>query len=769
MRWLRHSLVVSILCLPTISVLAGNSPQLLLVDARVNYISRGEIIMLWDGEDNFWATGSDLRAWRVENLPPASLTRNGKEFHALDRIPGLRANYNSRQVAIDIFIPGQLLDTYTSNIGEAIAPDPTAANGLYVDYDAAWVDESSDSYATALITPTVFGTAGVLHGEFAYRDAGAISSGDAGIEEFLRLETTFSRDDPAKLRSYRGGDVLSADGPWSGPYRIGGVQIVSNFSTQPSLITFPVPTLDGTAQVPSSVDLYVNGVLRYREDLEPGKFRVEGLPVVTGDGELTMVVTDILGREQIVTQNFYASSSLLRPGLSEYSYTAGLLRENYGYQSNDYDGAAFVGMHRLGISDQLTLGGRMEVSDAGQLVAGSVDWGRGEGGVVTTSLALSNADAGLGGAFQFGYQYDSRPFRIRTELIATTPRLATIDDENAGVRPNIQFVLNGGWDQGFPGSIGATLIRQVYRDRDDRNVLTVNYNRRFGRELFMSLYTSLIDADESDYIVGMSFNRSFGFRRSANTTATTESGEQRVRVETQYSPPVGPGFGYRVGTTLAERDRFDGSLIGQTTTGRYLLDAQSYDGVFSWRANAQGSVAWMAGRPYLAREISDGFAVAKVGTFENVRVYLENHEIGRSDSKGRLLLPSLRPYETNRVRIEPADLPLGAQVESLSAEVAPYFRAGTVVEFPVSMTRQAVMYVRLPDGSPVPEGSTVVVDGADKRLFAGLEGMIYITGIESAGRATVRWPDAECAFEFPMPDSEDALPNLGNLLCEPAQ
>ena len=183
-------------------------------------------------------------------------------------------------------------------------------------------------------------------------------------------------------------------------------------------------------------------------------------------------------------------------------------------------------------------------------------------------------------------------------------------------------------------------------------------------------------------------------------------------------------------------------------------------------ADRRAGNAWLAGRPYLTREISDGFAVAKVGDFENVRVYLENHEIGRSDSKGRLLLPSLRPYETNRVRIEPADLPIGAQIQSLTAEVAPYFRAGTVVEFPVTMTRQAIMYARLSDGSPVPEGSTVIVDGRDERLFAGLEGMIYVTGIESAGRATVRWPDGECSFDFPMPDGEKALPDLGILLCE---
>ncbi len=56
--------------------------------------------------------------------------------------------------------------------------------------------------------------------------------------------------------------------------------------------------------------------------------------------------------------------------------------------------------------------------------------------------------------------------------------------------------------------------------------------------------------------------------------------------------------------------------------------------------------------------IRNGFAVAKVGEFENVRVYVENHEVGRTDRHSRILLPALQPFEDNRVSIESSDLPL---------------------------------------------------------------------------------------------------------------
>ena len=48
----------------------------------------------------------------------------------------------------------------------------------------------------------------------------------------------------------------------------------------------------------------------------------------------------------------------------------------------------------------------------------------------------------------------------------------------------------------------------------------------------------------------------------------------------------------------------------------------------------------------------------------------------------------------DRVDVRPGfaeDLPLGVEVDALSLEVAPYFRSGMVVEFPIRVSRQALL------------------------------------------------------------------------------
>ena len=179
----------------------------------------------------------------------------------------------------------------------------------------------------------------------------------------------------------------------------------------------------------------------------------------------------------------------------------------------------------------------------------------------------------------------------------------------------------------------------------------------------------------------------------------------------------------------------------------------------------RGSLAWLGGRPYAAREIADGFAVARVGDIPDVRVYLENHEIGRSDAKGRILLPSLRPYESNRIRIEAEDLPIGARVSELELRVAPYFRSGAVVEFPVRTSRQVVLHALRESGEPVPEGAVVRIVGRDEWSVVGTDGMIYLTDLEDTVSLSVTWLEERCEMTVPLPDGDEPLPDIGTQLC----
>lgn len=167
---------------------------------------------------------------------------------------------------------------------------------------------------------------GALDSSFTAR-----SNPDVGDDYVTRLETAWSYSDPDSLRSYTAGDFISGGLVWTRPIRMGGVRLRRNFALRPDLITLPVPELSGSAAVPSAVDIYLNGVKTYSNDIPGGPFVVDDLPVITGPGIAKVVVRDTAtGQETETEVAFYASTLLLREGLADYSFEAGFARRDYG-------------------------------------------------------------------------------------------------------------------------------------------------------------------------------------------------------------------------------------------------------------------------------------------------------------------------------------------------------------------------------------------------------------------------------------------------------
>ena len=72
----------------------------------------------------------------------------------------------------------------------------------------------------------------------------------------------------------------------------------------------------------------MNNQLVTSNQLPPGPFVIDRLPTVSGSGDVSVVVRDALGREQVMTQSFYTSATLLAAGLSQYSVNLGKIRRD---------------------------------------------------------------------------------------------------------------------------------------------------------------------------------------------------------------------------------------------------------------------------------------------------------------------------------------------------------------------------------------------------------------------------------------------------------
>ena len=75
----------------------------------------------------------------------------------------------------------------------------------------------------------------------------------------------------------------------------------------------------------------------------------------------------------------------------------------------------------------------------------------------------------------------------------------------------------------------------------------------------------------------------------------------------------------------------------------------------------------------------------------------------------------------------------------------------------------------LPDGSPVPEGAVVQVRYPDKVFPVGIDGKVYIEGVDRSSLIEIRWGSNRCELDVPFATGAAIIEKMGDILCEPVQ
>lgn len=741
--------------------------QLLLLDMTVNGTHRGPALLMVDERGVLHAQADTLVQWGMRTPMPEPIEVSGRAFHGFGALPGVRTAMVMEDMSGSAQIPARYLSNTTRSLawGESIAP--RADTGAFLDYDLSYTDDPGlqARQLSGLFHPTLFTSAGNLSAGFLHRDLdGPI---DPPVEGTVRLDTTWTTDFPGLMASLRVGDALTPQNTWARSVRFGGIQWATNFATQPTLITFPQPAISGSAAVPTAMDIFVNGSLRASQDLPDGTFRIEDIPVVTGAGQIQVVTRDIMGREQLVVQDFYAAQQLLRPGLSDYALSLGALRQDYAIRSNEYSDVMLSAMARRGITSNFTLEGRLDATADTQVASAGAALSLTRFGVLSTSFALSKYND-TGTLWQLGHQYIGSRFRFDLRVQGTSRDFAQPGIEIDNAFPRLQSLVSGGSNFGYAGTLGLSLVDERFHDPQyDRRLLTLSYTRPLPDQFSLYLSGSLVQAGESELQASLLLMKFFGGRRSASASWQQSDAHQSARVEYRQDVPTGPGFGFRAAAFAGDSDALEAETTWHTRHNRLQAEVRSLEGETGWRASASGSLAWMGGSWYANREIRDGFAVVDAGGFEGVRVYLENREMGETDGQGRLLIPGLLPYQANRISIDSRDLPLSARVSQTQQSVAPYYRAGALVAFDVAERSDALLRVSWPDGTAIPEGSEAQIVGRPEIYPVGRQGRIYLPDLVGESRLQIRNHVWRCHIDLPNVSrrATEVLRDLGQFTC----
>jgi len=732
-----------------------------IVDIRINDQTEGTtLIVRRDLDGTLLVRSEDLPQLRLRTPSGGLTTIDGERHLRLDAAIGARVEFDDATQSARVTLPP---DAFLPTRSSALLPDAPqitrAGLGGFVNYDLFGEQVDDRTSLGSILEIGAFGAHGVVTNSLIGRH-------DDERREVLRLDSTWTLDLPERLATLRVGDSISASGAWGRSARFGGVQFGTNFATQPTLVTTPLLYAQGEAIVPSTVDVFVNGRRVASEEVLPGPFTIDRLPPITGAGQMQVVVTDALGRQQVIAQPYYTGPTLLRAGLNEYSFEAGAIREDYALRSNAYGDLIMAGTFRRGITDRFTAEVHAEGQADGASAAGlDTSWQVGTIGILTLTAAAGGDDE-IGWLGGMGFERNGRQLNVFARAQYATEDFAQLGTSTQRDRPKQRSFGGLGFNLGHYGNLQLSYGRQTNWSTPSTETIGLGHSITLGTYGYLGFVASHTISDVSSTDLFLNWTMPFGDRRTAAVSLQhspdTAAGEEFEAVASmQKSLPAGAGTGYYVAISSTENIQLDYLMQGDAgLVGVQYARRNDADG---WRANANGGLAFTGAGVMPTRRLDRSFAVVEVADFPDLTVYVENQPVGRTDSKGRVLLDSLRAYERNAVSIDPRELPLDASLATSAMTVTPAYRSGPVVRFPVVRASAATLRLVLPDGTPVPAGASVTT--RNERVPVALDGLVYLTAAAGRHMAAAEWVGQRCEFEFERPEQGDPQPDLGNITC----
>jgi outer membrane usher protein len=758
------ALAPSLSMLPVPLVPAPEGETMLLA-VRVNGVDRDDTVRVLRSDGRVWLSVSDWSALHLRAPTGQARRIDGQDYVALD-MPGLRWTIDDASQTLIIDAPAAAFAGMTLRLDiSPTAQTIPAAVGAFTNYDVELQrgvagDSGNRPHSTsALLEVGAFGFGGSLD------STGLLMDNGSGMKA-IRLDTTWTSDRPKQLASLRVGDGISRPGAWGNAMRFGGVQWATDFSLQPGLLTFPLPSVRGEASLPSTVDVYINNSRRMQSDVQPGPFDVADLPIVTGSGEVRLVVQDALGRQQVITQPYYVSPSLLKPGLHSYSYEIGAVRDDYGLASDHYGALIASATDRVGVTENFTRELRAEAQPDHAAAGATGIWLIPSVGVATLGAVGSVAHGTAGGSLMLSLERQAMNWNGSVQVRRSTAAFTQAGQSTTTADRTQVSVALGGTVGSTP--VGMSYILQTPFSGTPTRLFSANLSHSLGNVGSIGLFM-LRDFTSATTTVSLSVSMALDGRSSVALSSTHGSAADdrgSNLLQFQRNLPENEGLGFQATATNGQSRQLTAQAFARTGWADLNAGISHADTATDVRAGATGALAWMDDSVFATRRIDGSFAVVEVGDYPDVAVLRDHHEVARTDEHGRALVSGLRGYEVNRVGAEPADLPMDASVDALDIEFVPPAHAGVVLRLPIRRSRSATFRVVGADGMPLPAGTQLMLAGRDKTYPVGFDGRAYLAAL--TGNTVVRAHGAagDCHFIVSVPAGDaDDLPDIGLQHC----
>ncbi|MGC2948071.1 fimbria/pilus outer membrane usher protein [Burkholderia ambifaria] len=702
-------------------------------------------------------------------------------------VPGAALSFDAAEQKLYLTVP----QFYMRLASQSTYVDPANwTNGVpaaWLNYNASVFTTRSSGYEFSQLYTGLSMAASA--GRFRIRHNGNLTWSQRGGARYQRGYVYAQTDLPDWRAQLLAGES-STSGALFDAVSFRGVQLASDDRMLPDEQRYYAPVVRGVAQSNAKVSIYQRGYLVHETTVAPGPFAIDNLQAMSYGGDLNVTVTEANGETRSFVVPFATTVQLLRPGSTRFSAMAGQAIELGGDIGTQYVGQFTV---QRGVSNAVTAYGGAAFANRYQSMLMGVALNTSIGGFAADVTIARTQPRGserlTGSSIRVSYSKNLPNSGTNFSLLAY--RYST--KGYLGLRDAL--LLNGQSDQGA----GAASFSRL------RNRVDLNVSQQIGRS--GNLYAN---GSALSYWAGGGQSLSFTLGYSTQwRDATVTVSVQRVRNLSAREPSFGGGAGSTLASlnvsiplgrnarrapifsTLMTHDSSAGTSataslagrFGEQNDGSYSLSS-SYDGnnrassgsfgvgyqrpAVSLSANlgigrdyqqasasATGGLVLHPGGLTPAPTLSETIGVVHA---PNARGALVANTSARVDRFGYAIVPSLIPYQLNKIDIDPKDVPEDVELKTVSHSVAP--RSGSIVmlSYDTLKARALLIDAQTDDGRPLPFAARAFDARTDAALgVVGQGSRLFVRSAEHDGRIRVEWgtrADQQCVIDYAVPAAQ---------------
>ncbi|EPL3087581.1 fimbria/pilus outer membrane usher protein [Escherichia coli] len=549
-----------------------------------------------------------------------------------------------------------------------------------------------------------------------------------------------------------------------------GSKLYSNNDMLNPLLRNYSPVVRGMAFSPALVTITQNGRILYQTNVPAGPFAISEISVPGYSGDLYVSIKESDGNEHGFIQSFSRLPEMKRDGISDFEFGFG----QYDNVSNRYDDPYFLhAAWSRGYPNDITLLGETIISDKYQSIGAGSTLSLGKIGALSTDISVSRAELknDILTGMSYGLKYSKSQLETGSTVTLAAYRYSTdsfrqfrdflFNDEGESYRYKNKVSVNISQSLEEWGTLSISASQQKYWNKvKTDNSLSLSH----GFNMKGVAFSSGISVDQSfgtnnnyknkllSFSVSVPLNK---FEQSASGYLTYQVNKTNGILGNQVTmngnvPDT--DLNYQIGSNWNNVSN-SGYNAGLTWNGEFTTAAIGYYRSANNKMlnySMSGSmVAYPEGFAFGREQVTSGGAI--IVQTDGISGIKHNRG-GRTTWAGTSLISSPDPYTVNKVELLHDGLSDDIVLGRTSVSSVPVKGAVTVHRYTVYKGGQVIFSIRRPDGSVLPFGAIVSLEGTSKGQenvgIVGEGGMVYMPGVPEIGRLKVSSGGAVCYANF---------------------